>query len=310
MEFKVRQMNVDTSLVKEKSQGEWGEGEINKDKISELNLIFRSLYGRSRDEFLKDIPLVGLTLIGTGEIWRVEYGELVKSYPPIKAIPNVKGLMHSILGAYAVNNLLQRKNNLDEHKIAGVLSAALEVAIEAIPLELPTELVDPTLVVIRKLKQLTESWKIGKDLSQSDFTEGLKLVSKELEYVIETVGEMAYHALLQSFQLFKDESSPDEWENCIMGVCGPSQGRRDNIEIAVAMSLMGKDALGSRLLYLENAFTIPDGLKFVAAALVEKDLGQAVFGEPYRMWRDLLSETATKYVGYSFFPELGPSRQL
>jgi hypothetical protein len=303
-------MNVETSPLTEKSQVELTDGETKKDTISELNIIFRSLYGRNRDAILDDVPLAGLTLIGTGEIWRVEYGKLVKSYQPIKTIPNIKGLMHSILGAYAVNAILQRKNTVDGSKIAGDLGSAFEIAIERIPLEIPEELELPTLVVVRKLKQLTEAWEMGCDLGQTDFSEALRIVSSELEYIIKAVGEISYHSLTQSFQSFKQECSPDEWDNCIIGVCGPGQGRRDNIEIASAMTIMGKEALGCRLLYLENALTIPDGLKFLAAAIVEKDLSQAVFGEPYRMWRDLFSEAATKYVGYSFFPELGPSRIL
>lgn len=68
------------------------------------------------------------------------------------------------------------------------------------------------------------------------------------------------------------------------------------------MSIMGNHALGDRLLYLENALTIADDLKFLAATIVEKDLGQQVFGDSYRMWRDLLSQTATKHVGHSFVP--------
>jgi hypothetical protein len=49
------------------------------------------------------------------------------------------------------------------------------------------------------------------------------------------------------------------------------------------MSIMVNQALGDRLLYLENALTIADRIKFLSAAIVEKDLGQQVFGDPYRM---------------------------
>ena len=73
------------------------------------------------------------------------------------------------------------------------------------------------------------------------------------------------------------------------------------------MSIMGNHALGDRLLYLENGLTIADGIKFLAAAIAEKDLGQQVFGDPYRMWKDLLSKAAIKHIGHSFFPELGQS---
>ena len=61
------------------------------------------------DESFIDFPLAGLTLINTGEIWSVEYGQLIKSYNPIETIPNIKVLMHSILGAYVVHALIQKK---------------------------------------------------------------------------------------------------------------------------------------------------------------------------------------------------------
>ena len=58
------------------------------------------------------------------------------------------------------------------------------------------------------------------------------------------------------------------------------------------MSIVGNYSLGDRLLYLENGLTIADGIKFLAAAIAEKDL---------------LSKAAIKHIGHSFFPELGQS---
>ena len=63
--------------------------------------------------------------------------------------------------------------------------------------------------------------------------------------------------------------------------------------------------MGTRLLYLENAFTIPAGLSQLAAAVADLELGAAVFGDPYRMWRDLMGDVATRHAGGGFFPEMG-----
>jgi hypothetical protein len=81
--------------------------------------------------------------------------------------------------------------------------------------------------------------------------------------------------------------------------------RRDNIEIAAAMSVMGRDVVGTRLLYFENAFTIPAGAAQIGAALADLALGRDVFGDPYRMWRDLLGDVAVAHAGGGFFPETG-----
>ena len=88
-------------------------------------------------------------------------------------------------------------------------------------------------------------------------------------------------------------------------MCGVGFARRDNIEIAAAISVMGHDVVGTRLLYLENAFTIPAGVAQIGASLADLALGQDVFGDPYRMWRDLLGDVAVAHVGKSFFPGMG-----
>ena len=61
----------------------------------------------------------------------------------------------------------------------------------------------------------------------------------------------------------------------------------------------------TRKLYLENAFTIPAGLSQLAAGIADRELGQAVFGDPYRMWRDLLGDVAKRHARGGFFPEMG-----
>jgi hypothetical protein len=52
------------------------------DPISALNSQFRGLYAANREELLATAPLAALTLIGTGEVWRIEFGKAVRSYPP------------------------------------------------------------------------------------------------------------------------------------------------------------------------------------------------------------------------------------
>ena len=68
------------------------QGDTRLDPVAKLNDTFRSLGGANRDQLLTEIPLAALTVIGTGEIRRLAYGRLVKSYQPVEMLPNVKGL--------------------------------------------------------------------------------------------------------------------------------------------------------------------------------------------------------------------------
>jgi len=286
------------------------QGDAALDPVANLNMIFRSLYGANRDQLIADIPLAALTLIGTGEIWRVEYGELVKSYQPDRVLPKVKGLMHAVLGAHGTwGQLVRKRDSESAAQAATQLDAALSEALEKASTELPGELAVPARVILAELKQLSDAWRSGREATADEFPAALKRVGPQLEQITKAVGHASFSALTRGFEALRDESEPDHWRACFVGVCGPGQGRRDNIEISAAMSVMGREALGVRLLYLENAHTIPDGLKVLAAAIVEKDLGQAVFDDPYRMWRDLLAETAVEHAGGSFFPQLGPASE-
>ncbi len=277
------------------------------DPIAKLNMTFRSIYGANREQVLEDTPLAALTLIGTGEIWRVEHGRLAKCYQADKTLPKIKGLMHAVLGAHgAWSQLLRGRDSISALKAANELNEALGEAIESVSAELPVELAHPARDVLAELKTLSDGWSSGRRATADEFPSALKRVNPQLDQVIKVVGQAAYAALREGFEAFRSESRPSDWARCFVGVCGPGQGRRDNIEIAAAMSVMGREAVGVRLLYLENALTLADGLKFLAAALVERDLGQAVFDDQYRMWRDLLADTAIEHAGGGFFPQLGP----
>lgn len=276
------------------------------DPIAKLNNTFRGLYGLNRDARIKEVPLIGLTLIGTGEIFRFEYGQQIKSYRPVESIPKIKGLMHSVLGAHGAWGLLRAAGDAkDAHETVATISKALEEAKLRALKELPEEIVEPATRVLSELINLSDGWRSGKPATADDFPDALGRVQPYLQQVIQFTGVSAYKSLLTSFQQFHAETNPKELNEYIIGVCGPGQGRRDNIEIAAAAAVMGKDAIGLRLFYLENALTIPDGLKSVASILIEKSLGQAVFNDPYRMWRDLLADAAVEGFGASFFPQIG-----
>ncbi len=269
--------------------------------------MFRSFYGANRDEMILNVPLAGLTLIGTGEIWRVEYGQVVTSYQPREMVPKIKGLMHAVLGVHGVWGLLLRNKKSEKARQAlEDLMVALGEAIERSSSELPLALAAPARTVLFALYQLGVAWSSGVGPSLHDFPDAVEGIRASLDEVIRLTGDAVYESLVGNFKAFRDESTEDQWRNAYMGVCGPGQGRRNNIEMAAASAVMGAHSMGLRLLYLENVFTIPDGIRLLASMLVEQDLGQAVFNDPFRMWRDLLADAAVKHYGHHFFPELGP----
>lgn len=280
--------------------------EPEQDPIARLNTRFRELYGINREELFATTPLAAVMLIGTGEVWRVEFGQPVRSYAPIPWIAKVKGLMHAVIATQATAARLVRAKDVNAARTdAGTLSEAIASGIDQIAGELPAAVAPPARTVLLALKDLADGWTAGRPATLAGFTAALKTVHPELEQILSAVGEAVYQSVVAGLQKLAAESRPEDWQTCLVGVCGVGFARRDNIEIAAAMAVMGRDAVGTRLLYFENAFTIPAAAAQIGAALADRALGEDVFGDPYRMWRDLLGDVAVAHAGGGFFPEMG-----
>ncbi len=277
------------------------------DPVAKRNLQYREWYGINRQELGEANPLAALTLIGTGEISCIAFGRVTKVYPAPPLIAHIKGLMHGVIATQAVGARRQRGKTPDAvRKNAAALAAALEDSLKDTR-DLPAEIAPHIKTVLTALQTMAAGWGKGKPNDPNEFRATLKSVMPSLDKVLDVAGEATYQSIAKNLQAFADEH-PNEWKTCIFGVCGVGFARRDSVEIAAAMSVMGRDAVGTRLLYLESAFTIPAGITQIAAALADRELGQDVFGDPYRMWRDLLGDVAIRHAGGGFFPETGRPR--
>lgn len=278
------------------------------DEAARLNATFRELYGAHRAELLADCPLAVLMLIGTGEAWRVEHGKAVRSYAPIGWLSKVKGLMHGVIATQATGARLAREGDAGPKiEAAKRLAASLSHAIEQAPIDLPAEVAKSAVQVLSALAGLAKGWAETGKSAPGAVHGAMQPVMAELDKVLTATGEAVFESVVRGLRTCAAECDPKQWAEAIVGVCGVGFARRDSIEIAACMDVIGREAIGTRILYFENAFTIEAGINVLASALADKDLGRDVFGDPYRMWRDLLGDVAARRAGGGFFPETGRS---
>lgn len=276
------------------------------DVLARLNLEFRQLYGENRAGLLETLPLAVLTLIGTGELWRIEFGKVVRSYPPIPWISKVKGLMHGVIATQATGaRLASGKDAAKAAEAAKKLLASLTEARELTVKDLPAQVAPAAGKVLSALTGLAKSWTEAGKAAPNDVRKAIEPIQGELDTVLTATGEAVFESVVSGLRQCVRESDPKIWADCLVGVCGVGFARRDSIEIAACMSVLGREPVGTRVLYLENAFTIEAGMNVLAAAIADRELGRDVFGDPYRMWRDLLGDVAVRRAGGGFFPETG-----
>ena len=278
---------------------------------ADLNAAFRRMYGVNRDELAATVPLAAVTFIGTAEISRIDHGRVVKTYPPaLEWIAAAKGLLHGLLAVQATGARLLRGAAGDD----AILAAARNDAQQLVPLlgeaavlaaALPADIAPQARRIIDCMLALARRRAETGQAVAGDMRAAMGPVQEDLDIVLGKVGEAVYASVVGSLLAFRDESRPEDWAECLLLVCGPPFGRRDNIEIAAGMEVFGREALGTRLLYVDNVFTIPAAISQIGGAIADRDLGAAVFGDPLRMWRDLLGDVARRHAGGGFFPPMG-----
>ena len=179
------------------------------------------LYGANRQELLAATPLAALTLIGTGEIWRVEFGQVVKSYRPTPWIAKVKGLMHGVIATEATwARLVSGKSLNAAREDASALTAGLSDAIKNAAIELPAETPCRARCVGDALqRRCRPAGPCGSRLRcRRVFRDNDTGSTIDLDNVLNATGEAIYQSVVRNLQAFARESKPRDWERCLVGV--------------------------------------------------------------------------------------------
>lgn len=95
---------------------------------------------------------------------------------------------------------------------------------------------------------------------------------------------------------WREQLSPSEWDALHVVMIGPHMPREQEISIQFFERLFHEPAEGRRIIYAEALWKEPDALNLLATHIVDEAAGEAFFGEPMRMHRDLLADAAKTYL--------------
>lgn len=88
--------------------------------------------------------------------------------------------------------------------------------------------------------------------------------------------------------------SPAEWSALHVVVAGSHMARDGELKLQYFERLLREPFEGGRIIYAEGLFTEQQGLDLLATHLIDARLSTALFGDPLRMHRDLLSDEAAR----------------
>ncbi len=103
----------------------------------------------------------------------------------------------------------------------------------------------------------------------------------------------AIHALVSAWRC---DLSPQEWSRLHVVIVGPHMPRENLTVIQYFLRLLHEPAEGGRVVYAEALWEEPKALDLLATHVLDGSVGEAFFGEPMRMHRDMLGNAAGQYI--------------
>jgi hypothetical protein len=90
--------------------------------------------------------------------------------------------------------------------------------------------------------------------------------------------------------------TPEEWNALHVIMIGPHMPREQECSMQFFERLLHEPQEGKRIIYAEALWNEKDALNLLATHVVDEAAGEAFFGDPMRMHRDLLADAAKTYL--------------
>jgi hypothetical protein len=95
---------------------------------------------------------------------------------------------------------------------------------------------------------------------------------------------------------WRREMSPREWEALHVIIITAHMPREESMHLQYFSRLLNEPAEGRRIIVAESLWEEPKALDLYGTHLLDGSIGQAFFGDPMRMHRDLLADAAREYL--------------
>lgn len=267
--------------------------------LNRMNDGFRKLYVEQTKAVMKDVPLI---LIVSGDGVTALSGQTRTIYPLPKVSNEIKASLHSVLGFQGLMVKLSGTTDSTEWQKAKSLSKDLGELLSLIPqTDANSNIKQSTIEVVTQLKNATDTFIKQKKVSEEDIKTVLAKVRPSILLAAKGIGQEFAQSLKSLLISIQSKTSKSDWEKTIAVIPGPITARLNNLNAAVTASVMGPELLGKRIFYSENVFDEAGILSYVEILMRDKNLSIMVFGDPYRMWRDLLADTSETIIDTDFF---------
>ena len=266
------------------------------DPIRNLNGAFRQAYGDARTRTLAGsgpvILVTGdkLALLRDGQ--RIEGTTVDRQYHDLKTIAHLPLCIYLLLAPC-------EEGPIDAPRLDGLrqLQALIERVKPIIDQRFPDRKVARRQH--RLLKQCRSFTSQVSDTAQYNHHDLAALITAQRPRILANTRAAAklridnYH---RQALAWRSSMTAEEWGKLHVVVQGAPMPRQDNLAVQYFAKLLGQPGEGSKIVYAESLFTDSQALKLLGTHLLDSQIGQDFFADPWRMHRDLLGSAAADYI--------------
>lgn len=263
--------------------------------LTELNQAFRKAYAGAKQRMIAGADPVliinGDTAVLVRGGKRSEAGVNAPSYHTVKALAHIPLAIFVALtpGEGALD--AGRRETLEALR---KLIPPARASLDGISLSKDT--------LSRQDQLTTQSLEFIDDvLKRGDYTRAAltAYVRKVKPIVMANVGEATraqLDVLHKQVTAWRAELSPADWAKLQVVVIGPHMPRDENVATQYFAKVLHEPKEGRRVVYAESLWEEPRALDLVGTHLLDGAVGEAFFGDYFRMHRDLLADAARDYL--------------
>ncbi|HEY9777104.1 MAG TPA: hypothetical protein V6C81_25285 [Planktothrix sp.] len=269
--------------------------EIQHDKIDLLNQNFRTLYAIARqDAAVRAEPILivrreSLTLLQSGK------STIEKYFPPES--DTLKVVDHIGLALFTI--LVHDSAHLDKDRLDRLrsLRKSIEDAreqIEANPfspatLERQKKMIDMNLAFVDSVIQ-------DKGCSSKALHSFVRSIEPFTDDNIKESVELELGSLYKAMDQIRSLLTPEEWQSMHVVIFGSHMARAQQMHFQYFQRLLDQTEEGDRIVFCEGSSEDKDAVNLLGTHRLDAEIGEAYFGDAWRMHKDLLSAAASQYL--------------
>jgi predicted XRE-type DNA-binding protein len=263
-------------------------------KLAELNTKFISLYRAQTPTLEAELPLI--IIINNDAVTAIEPHQRTR-YVFDSSIYEIKSALHAVLAYQGLMTALAvPKPIVAWHEADQFLTMLISLQPLIAETQASALAKQDTMALISQLENATRTAIAQQKVTPKDIAFTLSNVEPKVMSVVNEIGQSSADAMIAALKAIEEKVTPAIWEKVIVVVPGPATARINNLGLAAASTVLGAAALGKQIFYSEAIYDDDGILRYVQTLMRDKQFSTLMFNQPYRMWRDALADTSSKYL--------------